>query len=115
MDRSGTRIKAIAWHYLFSVAENENKISSFLQNGGGNENYNIEMEVKNIIATIDSEIGRLKQVRSILSGETARQAHGVNVKERRAKKKRTLSPEARKRIAEAQRKRWAAQKSGKSK
>jgi hypothetical protein len=32
----------------------------------------------------------------------------------KAKKRRTLSPEARKRIADAQRKRWAAQKAKKA-
>jgi hypothetical protein len=71
-----------------------------------------------ILALIDSEIARLTQVRSLLANTTE---VATKVTERKAKKststakaktrkRRTLSPEARKRIADAQRKRWAAQK-----
>jgi len=71
------------------------------------------MAIETILAQIDSEIARLTQVRSLLAGSgsassvTERKTRKAPVK---AKKSRVLSPEARKRIADAQRKRWAAQK-----
>ena len=73
------------------------------------------MHVSEIITSIDQEIARLKQVRSILSDGASTKAVNAQAGRKRASKKRTLSPEARKRIAEAQRKRWAAQKGAKSK
>jgi hypothetical protein len=82
-----------------------------------------------ILSLIDAEIARLTQVRSLLANvgkvaikvterktkKTAAAAPAVKVKaakavKAKAKKTRVLSPEARKRIADAQRKRWAAQK-----
>ncbi len=73
------------------------------------------MAIDSILAQIDAEIARLTQARSLLAslGTAAvtvaapKTAAPVKAKKR---KKRTLSPEARKRIADAQRKRWAAQK-----
>jgi hypothetical protein len=71
------------------------------------------MAIDNILAQIDSEIARLTQVRSLLAsaGSTSATTRG-RAKKTAAKttKRRVLSPEARKRIADAQRKRWAAQK-----
>jgi hypothetical protein len=74
------------------------------------------MSIDSILAQIDAEIASLTQVRSLLSGTnkvatkvTARTAKKAPAKPN-ARKKRVLSPEARKRIADAQRKRWAAQK-----
>lgn len=67
-----------------------------------------------IIESIDAEISRLQQVRSLLAQST-----GIGTKiatsgrkpGRPAKKaKRTLSPEARAKIAAAQKRRWAAAK-----
>ena len=84
-----------------------------------------------ILSLIDAEIARLTQVRSLLAnvGKVAIKVTGRNTKKSAAsaatkvkaakavkavkaktKKTRVLSPEARKRIADAQRKRWAAQK-----
>jgi len=66
-----------------------------------------------ILALIDAEIARLSQVRSLLSsvGKVApKVTERKTKKSAKTKKKRVLSPEARKRIADAQRKRWAAQK-----
>ena len=85
-----------------------------------------------ILSLIDAEIARLTQVRSLLANvgkvdlkiserknkKTAVAAKVKGVKavkavksvKAKAKKTRVLSPEARKRIADAQRKRWAAQK-----
>jgi hypothetical protein len=66
-----------------------------------------------ILAQIDAEIARLTQVRSLLaasgkiSGKFTSAKSGAAGKRR---KKRVLSADARKRIADAQRRRWAAQK-----
>ena len=62
-----------------------------------------------ILAELDSEISRLQQVRSLLTQNGAKPATKPATKRR----KRTLSAEARKKIADAQRKRWAKQKAGK--
>lgn len=72
------------------------------------------MAIENILAQIDSEIDRLKQARTLLAtigistrtGGAAKKAAG----KARPRKKRVLSADARKRIADAQRKRWAAQR-----
>ena len=72
------------------------------------------MDSKSIISAIDAEIATLRQARSLLASgsevrsDTARRA----AKKAGAKQpsKRVMSPEARKRIGNAQRKRWAAAK-----
>ena len=56
------------------------------------------MGVSEILAALDREIAQMQQARALLGGHTA------------PKKKRNLTPEGRKRIAEAVRRRWAAQK-----
>jgi len=77
------------------------------------------MSIDSILAQIDSEIARLTQVRSLLAGSGVVASTATERKTRKApakaaaKKSRVLSPEARKRIADAQRKRWAAQKAKK--
>jgi hypothetical protein len=71
------------------------------------------MGLSTILAGIDGRIANLKQARSLLAGVTGRLpgrpkaevAHSLPTK-----KKRNLTPEGRKRIAEAVRRRWAAQK-----
>jgi len=72
------------------------------------------MSVDSILAEIDAEISRLTQVRSLLanSGKVSAKVTERKIKTAalKTRKKRVLSPEARKRIADAQRKRWAAQK-----
>jgi len=75
--------------------------------------YSRAMSIESILAEIDAEIARLTQVRTLLGGAgsvasrvTDRQTKKAPSKSRR----RVLSPDARKRIADAQRKRWAAQK-----
>ena len=74
------------------------------------------MAIDSILSQIDAEIARLTQVRKLLAGSgasaittTTRKAKSAPAKSSR--KARVLSPEARKRIADAQRRRWAAQKS----
>ena len=66
------------------------------------------MAITDIISALDVEINRLQQARNILSslGATSTPATKPATK----KRKRTMSAEVRKRIAEAQRKRWAKQK-----
>jgi hypothetical protein len=61
--------------------------------------------MNDILAAIDSEISALKQVRAVLAA-TSRSG-------RKAKRKYTLSAEAREKISAAQKKRWAKQKAAK--
>jgi hypothetical protein len=71
------------------------------------------MEIAEIIREIDAEIAKLEQVKALLSNRRNLALANVTGKKIAQGKKRTLSPEARKRIADAQRKRWAAQKAKK--
>ena len=61
------------------------------------------MEFNAIIAGLDEEITRLREVRHLLVGSNGRSALPVQ-------KKRTMSAAGRARIAAAQRARWAKQK-----
>lgn len=79
------------------------------------------MELNRIIAEIDSQIAKLQQAKSLLTGTTAahsgpgrpRGSRNNAVAAKAAKvvapkrKKRRLSAEGRKRIADAMKKRWA--------
>ena len=72
------------------------------------------MAIDSIVAQIDAEIARLTQARTLLAGlgstdVAALQSISASPKTKK-KKKHVLSPEARKRIADAQRKRWALHK-----
>ena len=78
----------------------------------------LRMKTTEILSLIDTEIATLKQARALLSGTVAESekkkpgrpkstpAPAASAK----KKKRNLSPEGRARIAEAVKRRWAAQK-----
>jgi hypothetical protein len=66
------------------------------------------MTIDTILAEIDSELAQLKQARALLSGHAAKKATTPA-----APKKRKMSAAARKRIGDAQRKRWAKQKATK--
>lgn len=79
------------------------------------------MAIETIIAQLDAEIARLYQVRNLLSSTGKADgklstSNGLSSKKTRGaakakpKAKRVLSAEARKAIADAQRRRWAAQK-----
>jgi hypothetical protein len=76
--------------------------------------YAHAMSIESILAEIDAEIARLTQVRSLLAGSGRVAAPIAERKPKKTtgkiRKKRVLSADARKRIADAQRKRWAAQK-----
>lgn len=62
------------------------------------------MNTSELLSQIDAEISRLRQVRSLLAGTDGTRGAFFGGK------KRTLSADARARIAAAQRKRWAKQK-----
>ncbi|HUN84907.1 MAG TPA: hypothetical protein VMU48_11030 [Terracidiphilus sp.] len=72
------------------------------------------MAIDTILEKIDAEIERLTRVRALLAdgGKAAHKVDGRKTAPAVAKKrkKRFLSADARKRIADAQRKRWAAQR-----
>jgi hypothetical protein len=71
------------------------------------------MTIDSILAQLDTEIARLTQVRALLASSaksTTKLAVPKAGKAAKRRKKRVLSAEARKRIADAQRKRWAAQR-----
>jgi hypothetical protein len=71
------------------------------------------MSIESIIAQIDAEIAQLTQVRNLLTPKgavSAKPAKSATTKLGRPRKRRVLSADARKRIADAQRRRWAAQK-----
>lgn len=85
------------------------------------------MGVAEILASVDREIALLQQARALLSGIAAKAPKKKAGRPKKAvtavtptplkpakktapKKKRTLSPEGRKRIAEAVKRRWEAQK-----
>lgn len=61
------------------------------------------MGTNQIVAELEKEIARLQQARALLLGST----NGVRSA---TLKRRTLSPEAREKIAEAQKRRWAKAK-----
>lgn len=73
------------------------------------------MEVSRIIAEIDAQISKLQQARALLAGTTApapragrgRPKGSKNASTATTPRKRKLSPEGRKRIADAMKKRWA--------
>jgi hypothetical protein len=94
------------------------------------------MAISEVLATIDHRIAQLQQARALLVGGTATApkkavgrpkklvaapkkaaavAHVAAKPAKKRKKKRNLSPEGRKRIAEAVKKRWAAQKAAAAK
>lgn len=72
------------------------------------------MGVQEILAQIDREIAQLQHARALLAGKAApaakRAAKAPAAKKTAKKKKRNLTPEGRKRIAEAVKRRWAEQK-----
>lgn len=76
--------------------------------------YALRMAIDSILAQLDAEIARLTQARALLANSgkvSAKVTEPKAVKGSGKKtKRRALSADARKRIADAQRKRWAAQK-----
>lgn len=80
------------------------------------------MEVNRILAEIDAQIAKLQQARALLAGAgvapaaikkaVGRPRKAVTPVASKKAAKRVLSAEARKRIAEAQKKRWAESRKG---
>ncbi len=82
------------------------------------------MDFNRIVQEIDSEISRLQQARALLTGESSKRRPGrpkaapaaathkaaATPAAKTGTRKRRLSPEGRKRIADAMRKRWAERK-----
>ncbi len=73
------------------------------------------MGLNEIVAALDDEIGRLEEVRSLLTGTKgsaapAATSFAFGANQGKTHKRRKLSAEARARISAAQKKRWAAQK-----
>jgi len=73
------------------------------------------MGVSEILAQIDREIAQLQRASALLSGRPVssrgkEKAEDAPAAKKVAKKKRNLTPEGRKRIAEAVKRRWAEQK-----
>jgi len=73
------------------------------------------MGIDSILAEIDAEIARLTEARALLASmdsvtPAATKSKALKKAAKKAGKKRVLSADARKRIADAQRKRWAAQR-----
>lgn len=74
------------------------------------------MDVSRIVSEIDAEIARLQQARAALVGISSsgtvaprrgRPKGSVNKSTTKNRRKRNLTPEGRKRIAEAMKRRWA--------
>jgi hypothetical protein len=69
--------------------------------------------VAEILKQVDREIAQLKHARALLTGKgepAAKRAKAAPAGRKAGKKKRNISPEGRKRIAEAVKRRWAEQK-----
>jgi hypothetical protein len=78
------------------------------------------VEVSRIISEIDAQILKLQQARNLLAGATQTSRPGPgrpkgSVKVSATGRKRKLSPEGRKRIADAMKKRWAERRKQNSK
>jgi hypothetical protein len=71
--------------------------------------------IESIIAEIDVEISRLKQVRALLANDSPKRGRPVQILSGSpgpppSRKKRVLTPEAKERIRQGQVRRWAAAK-----
>ena len=68
------------------------------------------MSIEEILAGVEEEIARLQQVKALLGDKRNGSAPLSAAQDGTGQRKRTMSAEARERIAAAQRKRWAKQK-----
>jgi hypothetical protein len=74
------------------------------------------MGVSEILAQIDREIAQLEQARALLNGSSKSKSSKPSSPAKKAGgKKRRLTPEGRRRIAEAVKRRWAEQRKSSSK
>jgi hypothetical protein len=68
------------------------------------------MEVKQIVAELERQIARLKEARTLLADQAGAKRRGRppgKTSAARARRKHRLTPEGRKRISEALKRRWA--------
>jgi hypothetical protein len=76
-----------------------------------------DVNTHEILIALDAEIARLQHARSLIAGSSEPKRRGRPAKSApsatSAPRKRRLSPDARKKIAAAQKKRWAKQKAAK--
>ena len=75
------------------------------------------MGVSDILAQIDREIAQLQRARALLVGKATpkpKKAAAAPAARKQTKKKRNLTPDGRKRIADAVKRRWAEQKKASS-
>lgn len=68
------------------------------------------MGVSDILLHIDREIARLQKARTLLNGNAAQNGVHAGSRKNGRKKRRNLTPEGRKRIADAVRRRWERQR-----
>ena len=68
------------------------------------------MGVSEILSQIDREIAQLQRARALLNGGAYSKNGSATPAKKTRKKKRNLTPEGRKRIAEAVRRRWEKQR-----
>lgn len=68
------------------------------------------MGIESVLASIDAEISKLQQARALLAGGHGGWVSSGKKRGPKPRKKRVLSDEGRKRIAEAVKRRWARQK-----
>ncbi|MGO9435290.1 MAG: hypothetical protein ACLPH3_03775 [Terracidiphilus sp.] len=68
------------------------------------------MGVSEILVQIDREIAQLQKARTLLNGASKGKYKPARAGKRVARKKRNLTPEGRRRIAEAVKRRWAEQR-----
>jgi hypothetical protein len=96
------------WHW--SIGGSCKEVLSCPVASGDNGEHNLSVE--NIVKEVRAEIGRLQQVLALLGAETG---HGVSVKTAAAveKPKRKVSAAARRKMAAAQKARWARIKAAK--
>ena len=68
------------------------------------------MSLLHVLSSIDDEISRLQQARALLNGSGTSTRGKKSAATQPVNGKRVISPESRKRMADAQRKRWAPRK-----
>jgi len=67
-----------------------------------------------LVSELDKQIARLREARDLLAGTVSTRRRGrPSTKSAPTRKKRTLSPEARAKMAAAQKRRWAAYRKSK--
>lgn len=90
-----------------------NRYKRFIDEIRASALYHPSMSVESILAQLKQERDRIDAAIRALSSISTKKASVVGTKVGRKRRKGTMSPEARKRIADAQRRRWAEQRAKK--